>query len=173
MECLGKVLSCDHWLFREGVKVKGVGPELSQGLFFSVLLLVYLTPDYRHRGSLGRPEQEVEAPTNKQETLQKFWGKYLSKHSYECTQPHTHSHTHTHTLTHIHTDTHIPNPHPPTHTHVRMQALVQTHTRMHKHTQPHRQSFLHLQICNATFHGVLTTCMFSFTSLNFFINLFL
>jgi len=71
----------------------------------------------------------------------------------------THTHTHTHPPTHArtHTCTH-------THTH------THTHTQVHAHA--HRKSFLHLQICNATFHWVLTTRMFLFTSLNFFFNLF-
>lgn len=46
------------------------------------------------------------------------------------------------------------------------------HTNACARTHTHRKSFL-LQISTATFHWVLTTCLFLFTSLNFFFNLFL
>ena len=73
----------------------------------------------------------------KQETLQSFLGKCLSKHTHTP----THTHTNTNTRTHAHTHTHPhpqPNPHPNPHTN--------THTLTYTHTQK-TESEYHISNC--------------------------
>ena len=104
----------------------------------------------------------------KQETLQSFWGKCLSKHTHmhahtqtharteTLVHAHTHTHhthhTHTHSLTHSHTCTHTHN-HTCTHAHIHAHTPhthtphTHTHTHTHKHTHTRAQAEYHISNC--------------------------
>jgi len=64
---------------------------------------------------------------------------------------HTHTHTQTHTQKHTY-----PHTHKHTHKHTHTNTHTYTHIHTHTHTHTHWKLVLHLQICNATFHQVLT-----------------